>query len=246
MGALATKVEGFNLRPGQMIGGKYVVEEFLGGGLEGEVYRVSELRTGIRRAAKLFYPQENVSDRAARAYARKLDRLRDCPVVIHYHHAETVRAGGARVTCLFSDFVEGWLLADYVENQPGRRLQPFEALHLIYTIAKGLEQIHAQKEYHGDLHAFNILIKPRGIFFDVKIVDFYYLGRTSSHRRRQDVVDLVRLLYEITGGRRWYARQPPVIKAICRGMRRDLITRAFPTARHLREYLETFPGLTLV
>ncbi len=52
---------------------------------------------------------------------------------------------------------------------------------------------------------------------------------------------MVRLLYDITGGSKRYASQPPIIKAICRGLRRDLIGRTFPTARHLREYLETFP-----
>jgi hypothetical protein len=34
----------FDLRPGQILGGKYVVEAYLGGGLEGEVYRVREAR----------------------------------------------------------------------------------------------------------------------------------------------------------------------------------------------------------
>ena len=55
-----------------------------------------------------------------------------------------------------------------------------------------------------------------------------------------DVVDLVRLLYDAVGGKKHYASQPPEIKAICKGLRRDLIGKAFPTARHLREYLEAF------
>ena len=62
---------------------------------------------------------------------------------------------------------------------------------------------------------------------------------TAAHIR-DDVVDLIRLLYDAVGGARWYASQPREIKAICRGLRRDLIHRTFPTARHLREYLEIF------
>ena len=244
MVGLAARIDSFDLRPGQMLGGKYVVEDFLGGGLEGEVYKVTETRTGVRRAAKLFFPQENERDRAARTYAQKLHRLRHCPIVIQYHHAESIRIRRTQITCLISEYVDGLLLADFVAAHPGQRLRPFHALHLIYAVTRGLEQIHQKKEYHGDLHAYNILVKPTGIFFDVKLVDFYYLGRPSLHHRRGDVVDVVRLLYECIGGRRWYARQPPVIKAVCRGLRRDLILRAYPTARHLREYLENFPGLS--
>ena len=97
----------FDLRPGETLGGKYVVEAYLGGGLEGDVYRVRELRTQVRRAAKLFYPRENTRDTAARLYARKLDRLRDCPIVIQYHHAESLWLDGRRVTCLISEYVDG-------------------------------------------------------------------------------------------------------------------------------------------
>jgi serine/threonine protein kinase len=240
----AAKIGSFDLRPGQVLAGKYFVEEYLGGGLEGEVYRVTEARTRVRRAAKLFYPQENLRDHAARLHARKLDRLRDCSIVIQYHHAETVQIRGRRVTCLISEYVDGVLLADLVAAHPGRRLQAFEALHLIYPIVCGLEQIHGRKEYHGDLHEYNVLVRQRGVFFDVKCVDFYPLGRYSSRRRQDDIVDVVRLLYWVVGGKRWYGRQPPAIKAICRGLRRELILERFARATQLRAYLESFPWLS--
>lgn len=230
----------FDLQPGEKLGGRYVVEEFLGGGIEGEVYKVVEQRTRIHRAAKIFYPRGNERDRAARSYARKLDRLRNCPIVIQYHHAESVTIEGRPVTCLFSDYVDGILLSDFVASHPGGRLQPFEALHVIYPIVCGLEQIHAAQEYHGDLHEQNILIRPAGIFFDIKIVDFYDRGRSSGVQRRDDVVDVARLLHEIVGGRRHYARQPAAIKSVCLGLRRDRIYTHFPNATRLRRHLERF------
>ena len=234
------RTKAFKLEPGQRIGDKYIVEAFIGGGMQGEVYKVIERATKIRRAAKLFYTRHNPRDRASRSYARKLDRLRHCSVVIQYHHAETLVIDGAKVTCLFSDFVEGVLLSDFVKSKPGGRLQPFEALHVIYPIVCGLEDIHAAKEYHGDLHLQNILVHPTGIFFDIKIVDFFDHGRTSRAHYQYDVQDVIRILYEITGGRRFYGRQPPTLKAICLGLRRDLIADRYPTARHLRTHLETF------
>jgi len=242
----ALKITSFDFQPGDRIGGKYHVEAFLGGGLQGEVYRVLELHTRVRRAAKLFFPQQNEGGRTARNYAQRLDRLRDCPVVVQYHHAETLEIHGINVTCLLSEYVDGVLLSDFIAKHPGSRLPPFKALHVLYPLVCGLEQIHQTGEYHGDIHPWNILVRPRGIFFDIKIIDFYNLGRPTAWHRREDIVDVIRLLYTMVGGQRRYARQPPAIKAICRGMRRDLILDAFPTATHLGRHLQAFPELCVV
>ena len=237
------KIAKFGLKPGEKIGGKYRVEEYLGGGLQGEVYRVTELQTRIPRAAKLFYPQENLRNSAARIYAQRLNRLRDCPIVIQYHHAEWLPIQETRVTCLISEFVGGILLPDFISSHPGKRIPPFKALHLLYSLVNGLEQIHRRKEYHGDIHSSNILVLPRGIFFDVKLVDFYNLGKSTAAHRRDDILGLVQLLYEMVGGQRHYARQPDEVKKICRGLRHGLIRESFPTAGHLRRHLETAPRL---
>ena len=232
--------EEFRLRRGRVIGGKYVVEEPLGMGWEGEVYRVTERTTGATRAIKLFHPQRNPRDRRIKRYARKLEKLRDCPILTQYHHTEQVRVGKERLTCLVSEFVRGQMLPDYVKGHPGQRLEPFRALHLIHTLASGLAQIHAQGEYHGDLHAENILVRPRGIFFDVKVLDLYDWSGQASEARRDDVVDLVRILFDITGGRARYASQPQEVKEIVRGLRRGLILERFSSMNRLRIWLESF------
>ncbi len=246
MAQLARKITLFDLQPGYRLGGKYIVEQFMGGGIQGEVYKVVEPRTRIRRAAKLFYPRGNERDRAALSYARKLDRLRHCQMVIQYHHAETLTIEGVPISCIFSDFIDGVLLSDFVASHRGGRLHPFEALHVIYPIVCGIEQIHAANEYHGDLHEQNVLIRPSGIFFDIKIVDFYDLGRPTASLRRDDVVDITHLLYTIVGGHRFYAQQSAAIKSICLGRRRDRINEHFPTAARLRRHLEKFSWLELV
>lgn len=238
--ALLNSIDSFDFQPGRVLGGKYEVEALLGGGIEGEVYKVNEVRTGLPRAAKIFFPQANPADKVATRYARTLEKLRQCPVVIHYHHAETLTVRRLPVTCLISEYVDGELLCDFIEASRGKRLQPFEALSVLYPIVKGVEEIHRQGEYHGDLHSANIMIKRRGIFHDVKIVDFYDREGSSAAEKRADILDLVRLLYDMVGGRRTYARQPQEIKAICCGLRHDLVLGKFPTTRHLREHLESF------
>ena len=236
----APRIDSFEFKPGHTLAGKYAVESLLGSGWESEVYKVIESRTGIPRAAKVFFPHRNVRDRVVTVCARKLDRLRHCPVVIQYHHSEAFRFRNVPVTCLISEFVDGELLSDFVARQPGRRLLPFEALHLLYTLALGLEQIHDVREYHGDVHPCNVLVARKGIFFKVKLVDLHHWGQPTAYHIREDVVQLIHLLYEAVGGRKRYASQPPAIKAICRGLRRDLIHTHFPTAGHLREHLESF------
>jgi serine/threonine protein kinase len=144
------------------------------------------------------------------------------------------------ITCLISELVDGELLGDFVKRHPGGRLAPYEALHLTYALVRGLEEIHRRKEYHGDLHEGNVLVSREGLFFNVKLVDFYHLGRPTAAHRREDVADLIRILYDAVGGAKRYGSQPPEIKAICRGLRRDIIGRVFPTATHLREHFETF------
>lgn len=232
-----SSIETFDYREGRLLAGKYRVQARLGAGTEGEVYRVTEARTGIARAAKIFYPHRNVRDRAVRFYANKLERLRHCEIVIQYHHAESVRHRGRAVTCLISELVEGELLSNFVARQPGRRLHHFEALHLLWALTDGLHQIHAVREYHGDIHDHNILVTRDGIKFDVKLVDFHHHGRTSAYNLREDVIQLVKVFYETLGGRSRYAAQPNAVKSICCGLRSDLIGQRFPTAGHLRDHL---------
>ncbi|MHC4992443.1 MAG: protein kinase domain-containing protein [Planctomycetota bacterium] len=233
-------IETFGFQRGRLLAGKYQVQDHLGAGSEGEVYRVTETRTGIERAAKLFFPDRNRRDRAARFYATKLERLRDCSIVIQYHHAESVRHRGVPVTCLISDLVEGELLSSFVARQPGGRLAPFEALHLLRALAEGLEQIHMLRDYHGDIHEHNVLVARRGIHFSVKLVDLHHHGRPSAYHIREDVIQLIRMLYTMVGGRARYASQPKQVKAICCGLRSDLIAQRYPTAGHLRRHLDTF------
>lgn len=234
----------FDLEPGQRLG-LYRVEEFLGGGWEGEVYRVVEVATGVTRAAKLFYPERNPRNRTVKRYARMLERLRGCPMVIHYHHTERLEWEGARVTCLVSEFVDGQPLPELVRERPGRRLENFEALHLLHSLAEGLECIHGAGLYHGDLHAENILARRQGLTFDLKVFDFFHHGRPSRHARQDDVIGAIQVFHEALGGPRRYARHPQGIKEICRGLKHGLLRERFPSARRLRLHLESLDWSTL-
>jgi serine/threonine protein kinase len=231
-------IDRFRLPPGTILAEKYEILGRLGRGWEGEVFDVRELKTGVERAAKLFYPQRNRGNRAVRFHARKLHKLRHCSVLIQYHTQETIDYRGQQVTLLVSELVEGERLSHFTNANSGKRLSPFEGLHLLHALSAGLEQIHDAGEYHGDLHDENILVRKKGLGFEIKLLDPQNLGPSAAGSRREDVCDLIRIFYDLLGGQRLYAAHPPEIKQICCGLKRTLIFKKFRSGGQLRKHLE--------
>jgi len=232
-------MKSFALSPGTIIANKYVVGHLLGSGWEGEVYLVTERGTRIERAAKLFFPSRNRGDRAVKFYATKLNKLRTCPTLIQYCTQESIDLQGKEITALISEYAPGELLPDFLARQKNRRLHPFEALHLLHSLVSGLVKIHACGEYHGDLHIENVIVRRRGLGFEVRTVDLFNWGKRTNEHVHNDICDAIRILYEVTGGARTYYRQPAQVKHICCGLKRTLIRQRFRTAAHLLEHLET-------
>ena len=231
-------IESFELKPGRILARKYEVVSRLGGGWEGEVYKIREKNTQIERAAKLFFPHRNPRNKTAKAYARKLHKLRGCPIVIHYHTEEIIPLRRQLITVLVSEYVEGELLTEFLKRQPGGRLHATQAVHLLYALVVGLECVHQAREYHGDLHSDNIIVERYGLRFDLKILDFFHWPGLKRDAFHDDICYLVRILYDALGGARFYAKQPTEIKHICLGLKRSLILKRFPTVTHLRLHLE--------
>ncbi|HEY7091500.1 MAG TPA: protein kinase [Tepidisphaeraceae bacterium] len=233
------KSKRFDFEPGRTIAGKYTIERPLGSGWEGEVYVITERSTGIQRAAKFYYPHRDPTGKAAIAYARKLDALRHCPILMQYHHQEIVQVKRQRVMVVISELVEGQKLSEFLNSQPRHKLSTFEALHVLYTLTKGIAPIHARGEYHGDIHDDNIMIRRVGIGFDVKLLDFFDLGKPTRSKIHKDVLNLIQVFYTIVGGRENYPRQPKVVKDIIRGQRDSLILDRFASAGDIARHLET-------
>jgi len=235
----APRIGSFDLEPGRVIAGKYRIISKLGSGWEGEVFRLAEVRTDIERTAKLFYPHRNPGGRTLKRYARKLHKLRHCPIVIQYHTEDTFRYRGHSVPFLISEYVSGQTLDDFLAERQGKRLGPFEAVHLLYALTKGVESIHLLNEYHGDLHSDNIIVERFGLEFEVKLLDLFHWDAPKRDNRKDDICNLIRLLYDSVGGERFYSKQPLPIKYICCGLKTSLILKRFPTVSRLRQHLET-------
>ncbi len=232
-------ISAFNIAQGRILCRKYEVIEKLGSGYEGEVYLIRELETDIERTAKIFFPQRNIKDKNLLFYARKLHKLRHCPIVIQYSTRETIIFRNQNVSVLISEYVEGELLSKFIQRQPGKRLQPFQAVHLLHALATGMEAIHTMGEYHGDLHSDNIILQRFGLSFGMKLVDMFYAGAPKKANIHDDTIDMIQVFYEALGGVKHYAKQPKVVKDICCGLKRSLILKKFRSAAQLKRHLET-------
>lgn len=229
----------FNFQPGKLINGLYTIEARIGKGWEGEVYRVYEKLTHSYRAVKFFYPERNPKFKVSTRYAQKLQKLQDCSIVMNYHSHNFVSYKGQKIACLTSELIEGELLDEFVGKERGKRLGIFPAIHLLYSLAKGLELIHMYGEYHGDIHTGNIIITRFGLEFEIKLIDFHHWGDSKKDNRDEDIIKLVRVFYDILGGAARYQSLPPSIKYIICGLKRNLILKRFKTVSHLRVHLET-------
>ena len=232
-------IDTFDLYPGRLLARKYEVVSLLGTGWEGEVYKIREIATGIERAAKFFFPERNPRNRTVNFYAKKLHKLRHCPILIQYHTQEQIMFQRQPLTFLVSDYVEGELLSAFLQRQPGQRLDAFQALHLLHALASGIAMIHNEREYHGDLHTDNVIIRRYALGFDVKLIDMLHWGAPRPENIHDDVCDLIRIFYDAIGGQKHYAKQPAEVKIICCGLKRSMILSKFRTAGRLREHLET-------
>ena len=145
---MARSRQSFDLKPGDRLNWRYEVLERIGEGTEGEVYKIKEKATGLTRAAKVYYDAKNSKKRFVR-YARKLDALRDCDIVVKYFHAEEIFIGDSFVYCLISEYFDGAVLDEFLNAYRARRMPPFEALHLIYNLASCIEDMDAREEFRG-------------------------------------------------------------------------------------------------
>src|SRR5205823_12538094 len=126
----------------------------------------------------------------------------------------------------------------FLLRQPRQRLSTFEALHVLYVLVKGIAPIHERGEYHGDIHDDNIMIRRQGIGFEIKLLDFFDLGKPTKSKIHKDVLNLVQVFHTLVGGRKRYSQQPKVVKDIVRGLKDSLILERFQSAGDIQRHLE--------
>ena len=142
-------------KPGDIIG-PYRVEERLGSGGFGSVYRAvrTDSRVAIPHAVKI--PHDSVGTeqaflKEAEAWLRASGHPNIVPVLdAAVHDGEWV---------LVSEFISGGSLRKAIGLRSGKRMAPTAAASLMIGVLRGLEYLHKQGIIHRDLKPENVLMQ---------------------------------------------------------------------------------------
>lgn len=149
------------------IGGRYAIEQLIGRGGMGTVYRARDLRDNETVAIKLIHPELLGGPEAGARFAReagRIARLRH-PSIIAVHDFGTFGEHGAY---LVTELVRGGDLRQLLIREG--RLEPRRALRILTAICAAVEAAHRQQVLHGDLKPENVLLAEDGV--EVRILDF--------------------------------------------------------------------------
>jgi TolB-like protein/tetratricopeptide (TPR) repeat protein len=152
-------------RPGELYAGRYRIEELVGRGGMGAVYRAVDAMVGDVVALKVLDVEITRAPEQLEWFRREVRLARR---ITHPNVARTHDMGEAGGTHFISmEFIEGTTLQDVLRVREGgerRRvaLEPARAARVILAVCEGLAAAHAAGVVHRDLKPANILIESTG------------------------------------------------------------------------------------
>jgi serine/threonine-protein kinase len=161
-----------HIQPGLVIGGKYRLEQEIGRGSMGTVYRAVHVTLGQRVAIKLISGEHLQSSEARKRFsveAKAAAKLRSQHVVQVYDDGETPEGNPYIVL----EYLEGETLEQRLERE--HDLPLLDAVRIVAHVSRALARAHAQGIVHRDLKPANIfLVKSEYDEFGwiAKVLDF--------------------------------------------------------------------------
>jgi serine/threonine-protein kinase len=153
---------------GTRLNGVYEIDEMIGSGGMGEIYKSHELQTGTAIAIKMLLPDMAENEAALGLFRREAAALHNLPhdAIVRYF-LFTVEPTLQR-PYLAMEFVDGKSLSEMLQAGPLN----FETLvKLTRRVASGLEAAHEHGIIHRDVSPDNIIV-PRDDVTRAKIIDF--------------------------------------------------------------------------
>jgi serine/threonine protein kinase len=170
---------------GRIVEGRYVLDQFLGDGATGYVYRARALQIRRKFACKIVdtrrYNKKEFEEELLRRFRLEVDAMSQLrnPHVVAIYEAMQLYEG---VFALLMDFVDGRTLQDLLDRVG--RIKMNRALELMRQVAHGLYEAHRVGFIHRDLKPDNIMIErmPASGFF-ARILDFgivHMMGKVDA------------------------------------------------------------------
>jgi eukaryotic-like serine/threonine-protein kinase len=150
-----------------LFGGKYLLEELIGEGGMGSVWRARNVMLDLPVALKRVHPDARSADSSARLLteARVEAKLRHPGIVSVFDYGETTEGD----TFIVMELLEGRSLAALLEDGP---TPPVTAVRLMLPIIHALHTAHCAGVVHRDLKPENIFLAHAGSHVQPKLLDF--------------------------------------------------------------------------
>jgi protein kinase-like protein len=165
------------ISPGTRLNGIYEIDQPIGLGGMGEIYKGHVIETGDPVAIKLMLPELAENEVALTLFRKEASALH------HLHHDAIIRyyvftvEPVLRRPYLAMEFVDGRSLSDILHDDGPL---PFEAVRsLMQRLASGLQAAHDRQIIHRDVSPNNVII-PGGDVARAKIIDFG-IARSTQH-----------------------------------------------------------------
>ncbi|HET7695995.1 MAG TPA: protein kinase [Vicinamibacterales bacterium] len=182
--------DGAALRPGatpRVIDNKYRIDQLLGRGGMGAVYRSRDVRLDRQVAVKVVRPElldDNEARRRFRREAQLVARLQH-PGIVSIFDFGTLDSGGAY---LVMELIRGEDLRRVLQREG--RLEPARAERILTAVCGAIEAAHQEGVLHRDLKPENILLPGGSV--EAKVLDFGVakLVEEPTHRIDEERADL--------------------------------------------------------
>jgi CheY-like chemotaxis protein len=155
--------------PGLLLDARYRLEELLGSGGSGRVYRATHLNLGHQVAIKVLRTHGGTTPEQRARFQREgvaACRIRHPNAVAVLDFAVTETG----ITYLVMELLEGHTLADELRERG--RLTPSRCMEVLLPICDVLTDAHAEGIIHRDLKPANIFLQNTRYGENVKVVDF--------------------------------------------------------------------------
>ncbi len=165
---------------------KYKLQELIGMGGMGHIYKGRNLKTAEWIACKIFSCNTPKYEQQMKDQFR-----REAEALLSFHHPNIVQG-------IEADEIEGtpYIIMEYVDGPTlqqhlkdcGGRLLPDEAVHIVMQVALALQHAHELGKIHRDIKPENILLTPE---IDVKLCDFGLVRSTNDGETEENVFGTV-------------------------------------------------------